>query len=96
MLDDIKLLLGISTDEKDTLLNLLLQQTIDYVKTYTHREDISMLSSIIEQIVVYRYNRIGTEGLESESYSGVSYHYTDDIPKEITNVLKKYRLLRSY
>ena len=96
MLEDIKLLLGISDDSKDSLLNLLLQQSIDYAKTYTHRQDVSVLISIIEQIVVYRYNRIGTEGLTSESYSGLSYHYTEDIPTELVKQLNKYRLLRGH
>ena len=42
-------------------------------------------------MVVYNYNRIGTEGLNSESYSGTSYNYTTDYPEQILKMLKRYR-----
>lgn len=91
MLEDIKLLLGISSSEKDALLNLLIMQCTDEALDFTHREDDCDLSSAIQQMVIYKYNRLGTEGLDSESYSGVSYHYTSDYPDNIIRMLKRYR-----
>ena len=91
MLENIKLLLGISSTEKDNLLTLLIQQAEDEAKDFTHREDICELQSTIERMVVYNYNRIGTEGLNSESYSGTSYNYTSDYPEQILKMLKRYR-----
>ena len=91
MLENIKLLLGISSTEKDALLLLLIQQAEDEAKDFTHREDICELQSTIEKMVVYNYNRLGTEGLNSESYSGVSYNYTTDYPEPILKMLKRYR-----
>lgn len=91
MLENIKLLLGISSTEKDALLLLLIQQAEDEAKDFTHREDVCELQSTIEKMVVYNYNRLGTEGLNSESYSGVSYNYTTDYPEPILKMLKRYR-----
>lgn len=91
MLENIKLLLGISSTEKDNLLTLLIQQATDEAKDFTHREDVCELQSTIERMVVYNYNRIGTEGLNSESYSGTSYNYTTDYPEQILKMLKRYR-----
>ena len=91
MLENIKLLLGISSTEKDNLLTLLIQQATDEAKDFTHREDVCELQSTIERMVVYNYNRIGTEGLNSESYSGTSYNYTTDYPEPILKMLKRYR-----
>ena len=91
MLENIKLLLGISSTEKDALLLLLIQQAEDEAKDFTHREDVCELQSTIEKMVVYNYNRLGTEGLNSESYSGVSYNYTTDYHEHILKMLNKYR-----
>lgn len=91
MLENIKLLLSISSTEKDALLLLLIQQAEDEAKDFTHREDVCELQSTIEKMVVYNYNRLGTEGLNSESYSGVSYNYTTDYPEPILKMLKRYR-----
>ena len=91
MLENIKLLLGISSTEKDNLLTLLIQQATDEAKDFTHREDVCELQSTIERMVVYNCNRIGTEGLNSESYSGTSYNYTTDYPEQILKMLKRYR-----
>ena len=91
MLENIKLLLGISSTEKDNLLTLLIQQAEDEAKDFTHREDVCELQSTIEKMVVYNYNRLGTEGLNSESYSGTSYNYTTDYPEQILKMLKRYR-----
>ena len=60
-------------------------------KDFTHREDVCELQSTIERMVVYNYNRIGTEGLNSESYSGTSYKYTTDYPEQILKMRKRYR-----
>ena len=79
-------------EEKDSLIELLILQCTDEALDYTHREEYcSGMQSIIEQMVVYRYNLIGTEGLKSESYSGISYSYNQEYPDNIIRMLKKYR-----
>lgn len=47
----------------------------------------------IAQIGVIKYNRRGTEGANSESYSGISESYIDGYPAEIKAALKRWRKL---
>nr|DAT70848.1 MAG TPA: Head Tail Connector Protein [Caudoviricetes sp.] len=51
------------------------------------------MSSTIISMVVYKYNRLGTEGLDSEGYSGVSFGYSTDYPESIMRALKSQRKL---
>lgn len=94
MLANIKLLLGITDNTKDTLLTYLINSTIDEVKAYCHRSVLdNTLNTAVEMMVVYKYNRIGTEGLSSENYSGVSFNYSDDYPDTIKRLLNSKRKL---
>lgn len=91
MLEKLKLMLQISTDDKDDLLTLLLDQATETAMSYTHREDIVSLSPIILKMAVFDYNRLGTEGLQSEGYSGVSFSYLEDYPETILRSLRSKR-----
>ena len=84
MLDDLKVLLGIADDTQDTLLNLLLSKATTKFQNYCHRLDIpdSAQSSITDYAVIL-YNRRGSEGLNSESYSGVNNNFETGIPQSI-------------
>lgn len=87
----IKTLLGINASDKskDNLLLLLTDQSLSDCKTYTHNDDIP--DSIVYQLVVYRYNLLGSEGINSESFGGVNYNYNSDIPTFLLNQLKSCR-----
>lgn len=93
MLEDIKLLLGITSTEKDKLIKLLINLATEDARTISNRDDVTDMESIIIQMVVFNYNRLGTEGLDSESYSGVSYSYAADYPENILRALKRNRKL---
>lgn len=93
MLEDIKLLLGITSTDKDKLIKLLINLATEDARTISRRQDVTELEGIIIQMVVFNYNRLGTEGLDSESYSGVSYSYSSDYPENILRGLKRYRKL---
>lgn len=91
-LEKVKLLLGLAADNsKDALLTILIEQAIDEALTYTHQDCVDGLDTAIIQMVVYKYNRIGTEGVESEGYSGVSFDYATDYPESILRTLKAKR-----
>lgn len=94
MLEKIKILLGINDSSKDELLTVLLDQAIEETINYTHNNCLTGLESTICRMVVYNYNRISTEGVNSESYSGVSYSYSADYPESIMRVLKAHRKIR--
>ena len=95
MLEKIKILLGINDSSKDELLTVLLDQAIEEAENYTHNNCLTGLESTICRMVVYNYNRISTEGVNSESYSGVSYSYSADYPENIMRVLKSHRKIRT-
>lgn len=87
MLNDIKLLLGITSTDKDDLLSLLISQCGDEAKLRTGRHIVEGMEAAISQMVVFRYNRLGTEGLDSESYSGANYSYSGEYPESILKML---------
>ena len=91
LLNKLKLALGISGDDEDELLNLLIDVATDEALTYTRREDAALLDTAIIQMCVYKYNRRETEGVDSENYSGVSFVYATDYPEPVLTLLKSKR-----
>lgn len=94
MLDNIKLLLGLTDNTKDDLLTLLINQATEEAIEYTNNDCVKDLLTAIQRMVVYNYNRIGTEGVDSENYSGVSFAYAADYPDNIMRILKSKRKVR--
>lgn len=86
MLEELKLLLDITTHDKDNLLNLLLDMAQNEAIDYTGAP-IDKLNTVILKIAVFNYNRLGTEGLNSENYSGVTFNYDNDYPDSIKTQL---------
>ena len=95
MLLKIKLLLGINDTSKDQLLLVLIEKAIEEVNLFCHRDDICGLENTICDMVVYKFNRLDTEGVDSESYSGVNYTYSSDYPEDILRALKAHRKVRT-
>lgn len=91
MLEQVKTLLGITDDSKDNILSLLIEQATEEALTYTHQNSIDNLLTAIVRMVVYNYNRNGTEGVDTEGYSGVSFAYSSDYPDNIMRLLRAQR-----
>lgn len=83
------------TGSADTdLLTALHAEAVDFVLAYTNRTSmISQLEKPVRDLAVIAYNRMGTEGEASRSGSGESYSF-DNAPKQIYDVLNRYRLAR--
>ena len=95
MLERIKLLLDISDESKDALLEELIGLAEEYATNYTNNPGcIGQISGTIINMVIYDYNMMDTKGLTSESYSGVSYGYINGYSKDIEDQLKKFRKVR--
>lgn len=95
MFEAIKLKLGITDNSKDDLISQLLSDTREEVLNYTHNpQALPKLANAIEAMVIYKYNRMGSEGAAAESWSGVNYSYTETYPSEILAQLRSYRKLR--
>ena len=92
MLERIKLLLNITDGSKDALLNQLIDNAEEYVANYCNNADaVDSLTSAIIAMVIQDYNRMGAEGLNSESYSGVSFSYQTTYSEDIMKQLRRYR-----
>ena len=90
IIDNVKILLGLTGNDKDELLEILLAQAEEDALMITKRDRLFGMNGVLERMVVYLYNRLGTEGLNSESYSGASYNYTDGYPDDIMDMLQRY------
>ena len=96
MLENVKLMLGITDTSKDDLLLLLIENATQEVLTYTNQKSINdSLNTAILLVVVYNFNRIGTEGVDSEGYSGVNFAYSSDYPDSIMRLLKKQKKIQT-
>lgn len=95
MLEKIKICLTNNT-YTDSLINLFIEDTTKEVKIYCNREDIDTeLESVIRRIVIIKLNRMNSEGLSSQSYSGVSESFIDGYPQDIIAVLNRKRKLKT-
>lgn len=96
MLEDFKCDLGLFDGSKDKQLQRLLEKSTRTVMKFTHQERVYCEEHCSEEIIelaTIRYNRKGSEGLTSQSYSGVSEHYDTDIPLPIQRALISHRRL---
>lgn len=91
---DLTILQTLTGESDTTLLSQLLNDAEAYVLAYTNRTvRISALSKPIRDLAVVALNRIGTEGEAGRSEAGESYSF-DAAPKQIYDVLNRYRLAR--
>ena len=94
MLNTIKTLLGLEDDTEDSLIQVLISSAINEALNYCHIDDfIPELEATIIDMVIFKYNRLKAkaDGVDSESYSGVSMSYSKDYPEAILRQLKAYR-----
>ena len=101
LLNRVKILLGIS--ENDELVHEIIELTKDKILNYINKTELPYeLEFVLVELAIKRYNRIGSEGIASESVDGksVSYendfegykHYLDDYMGKKNNS-RKFRLL---
>ena len=81
MLNNLKLMLGIDSDdiELDDKLNLIISNTTSRLKLLLGGiEPPDDMNHIILEVAIIRFNRIGSEGLQSLSVEGESQNYSED------------------
>ena len=80
MLNDIKLMLGIAADDadRDSLLKLIISSATARLATLLGgMEPPENLDYIITEVAIRRFNRIGSEGMESHTVEGESISFSD-------------------
>lgn len=95
MIEEIKILLGdAAANHTDAEISLAYKIACAEVEGYCKRELDTVLELAAEQIAVIKLNRKNTEGLSSQSFSGVSESYIDGYPAEIKAVLNSKRKVK--
>lgn len=95
MIEEIKLLLGDAADNySDAQIGLCLKWALAEVEAYCNRSLDYELELIAEKIAIIKLNRLNTEGLLSQAYSGVSENYVDGYPADILAVLNRKRKIK--
>ena len=95
MLEEIKLLLGeAAANYSDAQISLAYKISLNEVEEYCKRDADIALELVAEQSAVIKLYRMGTEGLASQAYSGVSESFIDGYPDEIKAVLNRKRKVK--
>ena len=95
MIEEIKLLLGdAASNYSDAQIGLCVKMALAEVEAYCNRPVDYELEMVAEKIAIIKLNRMNTEGLLSQSYSGVSESYVDGYPAEIKAVLDRKRKIK--
>ena len=91
-----KLKLKHETALDDEAIKEYLQDAFEDIVDFTHQTGAYVqenLQGVIVRLAIERLNTKGAEGLKSQSYSGVSETYAEDISKPIKATLMRHRRL---
>jgi hypothetical protein len=94
-MEDIKILLGDAADNFTVAqIELCLKHATAEVKSYCNRDLDEELEICAQKIAIIKLNRLNTEGLTNQSYSGVSENYINGYPADILAVLNRKRKIK--
>lgn len=95
MIEEIKLMLGdAAANYSDALIGLCIKQAMAEVEAYCRRSLDYELEMVAQRIAIIKLNRLNTEGLAGQSFSGVSETYIDGYPADILAILNRRRKIR--
>ena len=95
MIDEIKLMLGDrASNYTDAQIGLCLKRALAEIEGYCNRTADYELEAVACDIAIIKLNRLGTEGVAAQSYSGVSENYIDGYPAEIQKILNRKRQIK--
>ncbi|MEG1495270.1 MAG: phage head-tail connector protein [Bacilli bacterium] len=96
ILDSLILRPGLADMDSELLLDII-EDSIEEVKEYINLSEEDTIPTkaivIVKEIAIIRANKIGSEGLSNESYSGVSQSFIDGLPKDTLKKIKRLRKL---
>ena len=95
MIEEIKVLLGdAASNFTDAQIGLCAKHALAEIEGYCNRELDYELEIVAAKVAIIKLNRLNSEGLASQSYSGVSESYIDGYPAEILAVLNRKRKIK--
>lgn len=78
----------------DIKLQAIVEDVTQEVLADTNQSKLNaQLESAVISLSVIAVNRLGTEGVASEGYSGVSTSYLDEVPPRVASILNANRRL---
>lgn len=91
-IDTLKTLLQIEDTSQDTLLTTLIEQCTAEYLSRTHQTEPD--GTVVNAMVVERFNRLGNEGVQSIGYSGINETYESDYSEAVQKLIRsKTRLV---
>ena len=93
LLDRLKERLDENELSDDKLQAIIDDVTLEVLADTNQSKLNAQLESAVISLSVITVNRLGTEGLASEGYSGVSTSYLDDVPPRVASILNANRRL---
>lgn len=95
ILQNVKAVLGIQDNLQDQVLTIIINNTKSHLKVWLKKhaeldEIPSELNFIIEEMVINRFQKLGSEGMKSESVEGRSVTYREDEFKPYLSILETY------
>lgn len=95
MIEEIKILLGEAAENfTEAQIGLCAKQALAEVEAYCRRVPDYELEMVAQRIAIIKLNRLNSEGLASQSYSGVSESYIDGYPADILAALNRKRKIK--
>lgn len=97
MLEKIKIRLGIEDNSRDLLILDLIEDCKEELKELTNTPNLEIntkVEGIVKELVLIKYNRLGAEGLSSESVNGHSQSFIDGLPKNLKSKILSMRKLK--
>lgn len=95
MIEEIKIMLGAAAENyTDAQINLCYRMSLAEVEEYCRRDADTTLELMAQRIAIIKLNRINTEGLNAQSFSGVSETFIDGLPQDILAVLNRKRKIK--
>ena len=95
MIEEIKIMLGdAASNFTDAQIGLALKLALAEVEAICKREIDYELEVVAMRIAVIKLNRMNTEGLASQAYSGVSESYISGYPEDIQMILRGKRKIK--
>lgn len=95
MINEVRVLLGDASERfSDAQISLALKLSLAEITSYCNRSIDYELQLVAERLAIIKLNRANTEGLASQSYSGVSENYLDGYPADIKAILNRKRKVK--
>jgi hypothetical protein len=95
MIEELKVLLGEAADNfTDAQISLCVKLALAEVEGYCNRPVDKELELAVLMIAKIKLVRLNTEGLSSQSLSGVSENYIDGYPADIQALLDRKRKIK--